>query len=599
MAKILPLALSMVAAIGVLGSSSAATLSASSPSLAPADTYPKNFDIDVLHYRFELALSDESDRIEGAATLAVRFLADGVEAFELDLVGTASGSSSGMLVVNVTRAGSTPPVVAPERLSFSHSTDRLRIALATPSRRGEIRRFRIAYAGVPQTGLVIGPNKHGDRSFFSDNWPNKARHWLPTVDHPYDKATSEMIVTAPNHYQVISNGLLVEQTDLAGDELERVRSAAAMPGASFRRTHWRQSVPIATWLYVLGVARFAVQEYDTFDGKALQTWVYAQDRDAGFYDFAEPTKQVLQYYSDTIGPYAYEKLANVQSNSVGGGMEAATAIFYGDNSVTGDRSVRWRNVIIHEIAHQWWGNAVTEDDWDHVWLSEGFATYFTLLFRDYAYGRDDFLEGLTGARQRIIDFYADNWDYRVVHDNLDDMGQVTTGMTYQKGAWFLHMLRGRMGDDRFWQGIRDYYRLYMNGNASTDDFREVMESASEPMVDLTSFFDQWLYQGGYPKLRGRWEWDAGAGELVIELEQLQETYAFELTIPAVIHIASSPDAGARGARTGAGGDRQTISRELLLSAASTRIRIALDREPSDVVLDPDTWVLMEVDFHKR
>ena len=130
------------------------------------------------------------------------------------------------------------------------------------------------------------------------------------------------------------------------------------------------------------------------------------------------------------------------------GMEAATAIFYGDNSVTGERTVRWRNVIIHEIAHQWWGNAVTENDWDHVWLSEGFATYFTLLYREYAYGRDDFLDGLARSRQTIIDFYTDNPDYRVVHDNLDDMRRVTNGMTYQKGGWFLHMLRTDV-EDRF------------------------------------------------------------------------------------------------------------------------------------------------------
>ena len=93
-----------------------------------------------------------------------------------------------------------------------------------------------------------------------------------------------------------------------------------------------------------------------------------------------PTRDALAFYSERVGPFSYEKLANVQSNSVSGGMEAASAIFYSAGSVTGTRSVRWRNVIIHEIAHQWWGNAVTEKDWNDVWLSEGFATYFTLLF---------------------------------------------------------------------------------------------------------------------------------------------------------------------------------------------------------------------------
>ena len=135
-----------------------------------------------------------------------------------------------------------------------------------------------------------------------------------------------------------------------------------------RRTHWKNSVPIAPWLYVLGAARFAVQRVGAFDGKAIETWVYAQDRDAGFADFPTPTKDVLAYYTDYVGPFAFERLANIQSNSVRGGMEAASAILYSESSVTGTGSVRWRNVVIHEIAHQWFGNAVTEADWNDVWL---------------------------------------------------------------------------------------------------------------------------------------------------------------------------------------------------------------------------------------
>ncbi len=596
-----------------------ALIAAAPGGIASVDTYPKNFDIDVLHYRFELTLSDAMNRISGTTTVQVRFLTDEVGGFELDLIGPEMHDApTGMTVLSVeelvdwpsgpspagetqNRAVSAGASVQATQLEFKHAVHRLLISLSTPSRRTEVRRFRIRYAGTPATGLVIGPNKHGDRTFFSDNWPDKARNWLPTIDHPYEKATSEMVITAPHHYKVISNGLLVEESTLVDEALARARDTTGMTAGTFRRTHWRQSVPIAPWLFVLGAAPFAVDYYDEFEGKSLQTWVYRQDRDAGFYDFAVPTKDVLQFYTDTIGPYSYEKLANIQSNSVGGGMEAASAIFYGDDSVTGERTVRWRNVIIHEIAHQWWGNAVTEDDWDHVWLSEGFATYFTLLYREYAYGRDDFLDGLADARRLIVDFYAENPDYRIVHDNLDDMGRVVNRMTYQKGAWFLHMLRGVLGEDRFWAGIREYYRLYRDGNASTDDFREVMENTYEPAADLTGLFQQWLYQGGLPHLRGGWSWDAAAGELVIDLEQVEDDgYRFDMEIPVRIVVPPAPAAGSGGGGRGGRGSRpQTIDRRIVMPATSSQTRIALERAPSEVVLDPDHWLLMEADFERR
>jgi aminopeptidase N len=397
----------------------AAGIALLSSAAVSADTYPRNRDVDVVNYTFRLTLSDATDAIAGEATVDVRFLKEAVANIELDLAGPAAGSPQrGMTVSAVESDGSA--------LAFEHTNSRLRIGLSPAGRLGARRRITVKYAGVPATGLRIGPNRHGERTFFSDNWPDKARQWLPTIDHPYDKATSEFIVTAPAHYQVVSNGLLVEETDLAGGQ---------------RRTHWRQSVPIATWLNVIGVARFAVLHAGQTIGVPVQTWVAAADRDAGFGDFEAPTPRVLEFFSGRIGPFPYEKLANVQAAGVNGGMEAATAIFYGESSVSGDRSARWRNVVIHEIAHQWFGNAVTESDWDDVWLSEGFATYFTLLFIEHEYGHDAFVDGVKRSRETVLAFDEKNPSYRIVHDNLADMTKVLTGHIYQKGGWTLHMLR--------------------------------------------------------------------------------------------------------------------------------------------------------------
>ncbi len=534
------------------------------PGASHADTYPRANELDVVEYVFRVTLTDESDVIAGLASVDLRWLADGMSAIELDL--TSANEGTGMTVTGVwVRSSRGASALAPRSAGsasrgaparFVHEANRLRIELPEASSLGERSYVTVQYSGTPASGLEIGENRYGERCFFSENWPNRARQWLPTIDHPYDKAMCQMVVTAPSHYQVVSNGLLVEESDLAGAR---------------RLTHWRQSVPIATWLYTLGVARFAVQTLAEFDGKPVQTWVYARDRDAGFHDFAEPTHAVLAYFSDQIGPYSYEKLANIQSASVGGGMESASAIFYGEDSVTGERTVRWRNVIIHELAHQWFGNAVTESDWDDVWLSEGFATYFTLLFREHAYGRDDFVEGLRKSRDTVVRFYAERPDYRVVHDQLDDMSRVTTGMQYQKGAWVLHMLRRQLGTETFWLGIRDYYALYRNGTASTADFRRVMEERSGQ--ELGWFFEQWLNQGGLPAIEGSWSFADGV--LDLDLRQTQAPYRFRLPLELRLEFA----------------DGSSARESVVLEGASSKISIEQAQKPVRITLDPDTWLL--------
>ena len=527
--------------------------------LAPLlDSYARQ-PIDVEHYRFALTLSDSTDRVAGEATVRLRLLAANLSTVSLDLASVNSARAGrGMVVTSVT--GNGKPLV------YSHANDRLTITLEHPSRIGEPTEFAVRYAGIAADGLQIKPNKYGDRAFFSDNWPDKAHQWLPTIDHISDKATMEMEVTAPAHYQVVSNGRRVEVTDIPG---------------GLRRTVWRESVRIAPWLYALGVARFAVQHVGDYNGVPLETWVFAQDRDAGFHDFAVPVKDALAYYSEWIGPYSYEKLANVQSNSVSGGMEAASAIFYSSGSVSGTRPLRWRNVVIHEIAHQWFGNAVTESDWNDVWLSEGFATYFTLLFIEHAYGRDEFIAGLRDSRNTIITFDRKTPSYRVVHENLSDMSQVTTGMTYQKGSWTLHMLRQLMGDDRFWVGIRDYYARFQNGSASTADFRAAMERASG--VDLSAFFQQWLYRGGVPKIEGTWAWDPSAKQIVVDLAQTQPGEPFRLPVEIGITIA---------------GGRMRVDR-VELSGRSGRFTLNVDQEPSSVELDPNVRLLADGRLSRR
>jgi aminopeptidase N len=310
--------------------------------------------------------------------------------------------------------------------------------------------------------------------------------------------------------------------------------------------------------------------------------VYYQDREAGFYDFAEPTKQALEFYSSYVGPFVYERLANIQSNSVSGGMEAASAILYSENSVVGDRNVRWRNVVIHEIAHQWFGNAVTEHDWDDVWLSEGFATYFTLLFIEHAYGHDAFMAGLADSKKRVDAFYVKNPNYHIVHDNLQDMEQVTSSHTYQKGSWILHMLRGVMGSENFRKGIRAYYSRYLNGNATTADFRREMEEASG--MDLKDFFDQWLYKPGTLQYNGSWQYNDKKKEIRIIIDQVQtDGSLFKMPVQIAIHTAQG----------------KPVIKTLQVNEKKNEFTIPIDAAPLNIVLDPDSWVLMDAKWVKK
>lgn len=521
------------------------------------DPYPKNPNIDILNYKFEIHLNDTSDIIYGNADIALN-IKDSEDRVRLDLISQGK-DGMGMEVKKVTFNGS--------EVSYSHDNDVLLIetgAFEYTSR--DI--INVVYSGMPITGLIIGPNMHGDRTFFSDNWPNKARNWLPLVDHPYDKSTAEFVVIAPNHYQVISNGLLVEETNL---------------NKELKKTHWKQSVPISCWLYALGVAEFAVDYVDYFEGKSIQTWVYKQDRDNGFYDFKIPTKHTMEFFSDYIGPFAYEKLANVQSNSVKGGMESATAIFYSDVSVTGDRSVRWRNVVIHEVAHQWFGNCVTEYDWDDVWLSEGFATYFTLMFREHAYGRDDFVNGLNDAKRLVYNHYKTDKESSIVHNNLKDMKDVLTySLQYQKGAWVLHMLRNYIGEDNFRKGIRNYYKKYYNSTTTTNQFKTEMEVVSG--MNLDTFFDQWLYKGGNMVLDGNWKFDEKKGRIEVNLNQVQnDGYLFEMPVELGI---SYNDKNLEKIQT------------VKLEKEKGRFYIASDSKPISIKIDPNTKLLAIWDFNE-
>ena len=594
---------------GVLAAATAASVT------VHADTYPRQPGIKITNYTFDITLTDASNEFVVAETVDVMFTMAGIRTIDLDLckfsaqprssqmangyadpcaepgggrggaVATAATGGKGMTVTAVTAGG--------QALTFQHDNDRVRVTLPRAFAAGDRFSFNINYHGVPATGILVGNNKYGDRGWVSNPWPNKARNFRAVIDHPSMKAPHTTIVTAPRKYQVVSNGLLIEETDLPND---------------MRRTAWKESVPICTWLMSLAVAPFAVDHFGNYHGIALSSWVFPQEHEVGVKNFAAFTQPVLEFYIDHIGPYSYEKLAQVEANGVGGGMELASSIFYGYGAAGPGRQL-----VAHEMAHQWFGDSATEADWDDVWLSEGFATYFALLYQEFQDGHDAFIDGVKRSKTQAINYAIANPESTIVHKNLDDISKViaNNAQVYQGGAQVLQNIRGVIGTDTFWAGIRAYYAKYQNSNSTTDDLRHEMENACRNAgdrcpadgKDLTWLFSELLNRGGALQVTGSWSYDAAAKQVQLTLDQTQTTGLYRMPIEVRITAMRPAGGGGGGAAGGRAGGApivaQPATQTVLLTDKHQVFSIASETEPTIVELDPNAWVMMRATLEKK
>lgn len=499
--------------------------------------------IDVLSYRFEIDLNDSSDVIRGVADIEIEFRKD-VKEFYLDLTKQIKGKA-GMEVIRITEDG--------RDINYQHQDDR--ITLNIPKAQQDSKRmYRIIYSGIPDDGLIISRNKFGDRTFFGDNWPNRGHHWLPLVDHPSDKAIAEFVVHAPEHYGVVSVGKRIEEKRDEG----RVYS------------HWLTTVPLSTKLMVIGLSPFAVNETQSQSGVPVSTWVYPQNKEEGFLDYSIATRP-LDFFESYIAPFPYAKLANVQSKTVYGGMENASCIFYHERTVNGKQD--HEGLFAHEIAHQWFGDAVSELDWHHIWLSEGFATYLTDIYIEQKYGRDAFVESMLDEKGQVIRF-ARHRLAPVVDTTLPVSTQLLNKNSYEKAGWVLHMLRHDMGDECFQECLQRFYEKFKYKNALSEDFQEVAESVAGK--DYDDFFLQWLYQAGHPVLSAKWK--KRGKKIHLTIIQHQEQYIFHF--PLEIEI------------TGKSGD--TVREILDIQESEQSFAFDLPFKPEGLELDPDSWLLYEL-----
>ncbi|GGH10227.1 M1 family metallopeptidase [Mucilaginibacter phyllosphaerae] len=453
--------------------------------------------VDVQHYRFAITLNDADDTIKGQATIRARFLKASTK-LTLDLY-KKNTAGKGMLV----------SVLKDNGVSVKFMQDSDRLIINTKAAAGSVHHYTIIYRGIPTDGLIISTNQYNHRTFFGDNWAIRAHYWLPCVDNPADKASVEFLVTAPAKYTVVGNGLKVLEKPLPGNK---------------KLTQWSEAAKLPTKVMVIGVADFTVANPGNPDGTPVYSYVFPEDKENGLKNYAVATK-ILPWFVKHIGAFPYKKLANVQSKTMFGGMENAGAIFYYERSVNDSKGIE--PLMAHEIAHQWFGDAISEKSWWHVWLSEGFATYMTNLYMEGTYGPDTLKTRLAIDRDAIFNFEKRYKTPVVDSAYKGPMLNILNTNAYQKGGWVLHMLRRKIGDAAFWKGIAAYYKQYNGSNANTDDFCLVMEKACGQ--DLKPFFKQWLRTAGHPDLKITWEYQQKSNTVVMHIKQMQENpYQFAL-----------------------------------------------------------------------
>src|ERR1044072_8438501 len=465
-----------------------------------------------LHYEVSLSFDDKQSEITLARTeITAQVLKSNVSRIDLDF---------GSLPIDVVKVGGQPG-------RFERGPDLLKVFLGRAARIGEKFRILISYHGRPTDGLIFDIDRDGNPSATGDNWPDRVHHWIPSLDHPSAKASVTFFVAAPPREVVAANGRLVSMTR-HGDQ-------ATMWGFEERK-------PIPTYCMVVAVSQGARIVAEGPSVTPLSFYVPKKDSAYAPKGFSS-ADEALAFFSETVAPYPYEKLALIVGATRFGGMENSSAIVFTNNlfdprgsekmSTRFGIPTRIENLVAHEIAHQWLGDSVTEATWADLWLSEGFATYFAALFIEKHEGDAAFLEYMRDAAQRY--FVYEKQRSAPIYDDSSELTKLLNENNYEKGAWVLHMLRRRPGDEAFFRGLRSYYDKYREANASPVDLRAALEKESGQ--DLRAFFKRWIYGSGPPI----YEWSSSAVErkggaqlLTITLKKIQKDEAFLDPVPVEI-----------------------------------------------------------------
>ena len=515
---------------------------------------------DVQHYRIDLDVLPEAGRIEGVCTVLLESEVAELGEVVLDLVALDVAS------VSDDRGN---------QLEFLHEKGLLSVSLAEPLVMGQELALEVAYGGQPETGLWFAGTRadgSGPNQIFTQGEATHSRGWFPCFDHPSDRVTSEILVTIPSDWVSIAPG---------------VRISSQQEG--FLKTdHWRIDESHPTYLTSLVAGEFVVRE-SSWEGTPLmfvgephyEPWF-----DASFHE----TDEILSFFSDYTGMrYPYAKYSQaVVDNFPWGGMENISATTLTPLTLDverGHRDSTSHGLVAHEAAHQWFGDLITCNDWSHIWLNEGFATYMTELYYEHSRGTDTFRARMRDNQESYMKEDVGLQRRPTVSSVYKEPEDLFDAQSYAGAASRLHLLRFLLGDETFRSGVQAYVAEFQNKNVETADFQAVMERVSGQELD--TFFEEWFLRGGFPEFEIDWRYDQRKKRVVLDVDQVHYIHdgtASVFHVPVDIEIRDS-----RGS---------TIHR-IELSSREERFVFPAEEKPYYVQFDKFGWIPKRVEHFGR
>lgn len=515
--------------------------------------------VDVLRIAIDVTPDFDERTLTGETTLSFAPISKPVQQLQLNANKLAISSVTG----------------SRELAEFVATDDDLTILFAEPIPVGEETSVTIKYSAEPQQGLYFRTEEmgypKGDDHLWTQGETHEAPHWFPCFDYPNERSSTEVTCRVPPEMIVLSNGKLVsEKID---------------PATGLKAVHWVQEKPHVSYLVCLVAGHFHKEE-KSVGGLKLRFFTQPSLAEYAANSFAD-TDQIITFYEKEIGlEFPWDKYDQVTIRDfTSGGMENTTLTTLTHRTLFGPETENIyssRGLDAHETAHQWFGDLVTCEDWSHLWLNEGFATYYTHLYKGHRLGRDEMLYGLYEDAQKSV--LSKEKDTRpIVYRDYDDPWEQFDFRAYPKGSWVLHMLRSQLGEKTYRKGIRRYLKKHQLTSVVTADLVAELEDASG--LSLDRFFDQWVHHGGAPRLKITYKWAPKEKLAHVHIEQTQEigdeVMLFHLPAKLRFHLEDGP-----------------VDHAIDITQVEQDFYVPLPSQPQVVRFDPAYTLLAKIDFDK-